>query len=103
MGPIPLANGEETRHQPRAAQSWLAQIHPFSFRQQTWSEDKRRLPTMELFSRSSAEPMEPRTSTPLTEPLYRTRPNRQPEADGLKHFTATSKSCRTVETHIRCK
>jgi hypothetical protein len=69
MAPIPLANGKETGHKPGAAQSWLAQIRRISFCQQTWSQDKHRLPTMELFSEPSAEPMEPRTSPPLTLPL----------------------------------
>jgi hypothetical protein len=55
MAPRPLADGKETRHQPGAAQSRLAQIHRISFRQQPWTQDKRHLPAMELFSGSGAE------------------------------------------------
>jgi hypothetical protein len=55
MAARPLADGKEPRYQPGAAQSWLAQIHRISFRQQTWRQDKRRLPVMELFSGPGAE------------------------------------------------
>jgi hypothetical protein len=55
MAPRPLADSKETRHQPGAAQYWLAQIQRISFRQQPWTQDKRRLPAMELFSGPGAE------------------------------------------------
>jgi hypothetical protein len=54
MAPKPPAHGKETRLEPGAAQSWLAQIRRISF-PQTWRQDKRRLLTMELFSEPGAE------------------------------------------------
>jgi hypothetical protein len=56
---------------------------------------------MELFSEPSAGVEELRTSAPLTQPLYRTRPYGQPKANGLKHRTAMSKSYGNVETQLR--